>query len=183
MEPRNTDGRTDASNADAYACRLTTVHTLSGLFDSYEEAQLTVHDLEDAGIPHDDVTIIWKASADASEADLTATGAGVGATLGGVGGLLAGMAGFAIPGIRPLMGAGWLVATLAGAAAGGVAGGIIAALIEAGIDEKDAHVFAKGVKRGGALITVRAHEHEVAAVNRILKRHHPRRSRRSPPGI
>ena len=49
----------------------------------------------------------------------------------------------------------------------------MAALIEAGIDEYDAPVFAEGVKRGGALVTVRAHEHEVAAVKQILKRHHP----------
>ena len=147
--------------------------TLSGLFDSYEEARLTVYDLEDAGISSDDITLISKSSADQSEGDLTATGAGVGATLGGVGGLLAGMAGFAIPGIGPLMGAGWLATTLAGAAAGGVAGGIVAALIEAGIDENDAPVLAEGVKRGGALVTVRAHEHEVAAVDQILKRHHP----------
>ena len=52
-------------------------------------------------------------------------------------------------------------------------GGIVAALIEAGIDEDDAPVFAEGVKRGGARVTVRAHEHEVAAVDLILKRHHP----------
>ena len=86
--------------------------TLSGLFDSYEEARLTVYALEDAGISSDDITLISKSSADLGEADLTATGAGVGATLGGVGGLLAGMAGLAIPGIGPLMGAGWLATTL-----------------------------------------------------------------------
>ena len=147
--------------------------TLSGLFDSYEGARLSVYDLEDAGFSSDDITLISKASANPNEADLTVTGAGVGATLGGVGGLLAGMAGFAIPGIGPLMGAGWLAATLAGATAGGVAGGIVAALIEAGIDKNDAPVFAEGVKRGGALVTIRAHEHEVSTINRILKRHHP----------
>ena len=48
--------------------------TLSGLFDSCEEARLTVYDLEDAGIPGDDITLISKASAEPSEADLTATG-------------------------------------------------------------------------------------------------------------
>ena len=103
---------------------------------------------------------------------LTSTGAGVGVALGGVGGLLAGMAGFAIPGLGAVVGAGWLVTTLIGAAAGGVAGGLVAAMIEAGISEKDAHVFAEGVKRGGAMMTVRAHDDEAAEVARILKRHH-----------
>jgi hypothetical protein len=43
--------------------------TLSGLCDGYEEARLTVYDLEDAGISSDDITFISKASADPSEAD------------------------------------------------------------------------------------------------------------------
>ena len=38
----------------------------------------------------------------------------------------------AIPGVGPIVAAGWLVATLAGAAAGGATGGVIGALTQAG---------------------------------------------------
>jgi hypothetical protein len=58
----------------------------------------------------------------------TAEGAGISSAVGGVGGLLAGLGAFAIPGIGPVVGAGWLAATLIGAAAGGVAGGLIGSL-------------------------------------------------------
>ncbi len=145
--------------------------TISVLFDGFDEAKLAVYDLEDAGISSDDIALISRTSDRATDCDLTSTGAGVGVALGGVGGLLAGMAGIAIPGLGAIFGAGWLVTTLVGAAAGGVAGGLVAAMIEAGVSESDAHVFAEGVKRGGAMLTVRAHQDEVALVNGILKRH------------
>jgi hypothetical protein len=63
----------------------------------------------------------------------TAAGAGIGVAVGGVGGLLAGLGTFAIPGIGPVVGAGWLATTLIGAMAGGAAGGIVGSLTEAGI--------------------------------------------------
>ena len=42
------------------------------------------------------------------------TGAGVGAALGGAAGVLAGLGLMAIPGVGPIVAAGWLVSTLAG---------------------------------------------------------------------
>lgn len=149
------------------------MHTLSGLYDDYVEAQLVVRDLEDFGVSSDDITLMSRGSA-ANDADsVKMVGAGVGATLGGTGGLLAGMAGTAIPGIGPAVGVGWLLSALAGAAAGGVAGGLVAALVDAGIDDSEAHVLAEGLKRGAAIVTVRAHEHEVISVSRILSQHSP----------
>ena len=38
-----------------------------------------------------------------------------------------------------------------------------------GIDESDAHVFAEGVKRGGALATARVEEDEFTRANAILQ--------------
>ena len=43
----------------------------------------------------------------------------------------------AIPGVGPVVAAGWLVATAAGAAVGGTADGIIGALTQAGTSEED----------------------------------------------
>jgi uncharacterized membrane protein len=41
-----------------------------------------------------------------------------------------------------------------GAAAGGMAGGVIGALMGAGICNEDAHVYAEGMRQGGALVIV-----------------------------
>ena len=80
-------------------------------------------------------------------------GAGIGATAGGVVGLLTGLGLLAIPGVGPVVAAGWLVATAAGAAVGGTAGGIIGALTQAGTSEEDAYIYAEGVRRGGTLVS------------------------------
>ena len=88
--------------------------------------------------------------------------------LGQDSGLLAGLGVFAIPGIGPVVGAGWLATTLVGAAAGGVTGGIIGAMTDAGVDEADAHVYAEGVRRGGTLVTARVDESEADAATAIL---------------
>jgi hypothetical protein len=149
------------------------MQTLTSLFDSYDQARLTVYDLEEAGIASEDITLVARHQGPDGDGAIKSVGAGVGATLGGAGGLLAGMAGLVVPGIGQAVGVGWLVTALAGAAAGGVAGGIVGALVDAGIDDGEANVFAEGVKRGGALVTVRAHDSEVADVSRILRQHHP----------
>ena len=77
--------------------------------------------------------------------------------MGGAAGLLAGLGLLAIPGIGPVVAAGWLAATAAGAAAGGATGGIIGALSRSPASAKTKpHVYAEGVRRGGTLVTVRA---------------------------
>src|SRR4029450_3203173 len=47
--------------------------------------------------------------------------------------------------------AGWLVATLAGAAAGGATGSIVGALTQAGVGKEEADIYAGGLRRGGAV--------------------------------
>jgi uncharacterized membrane protein len=78
----------------------------------------------------------------------------------------------AIPGIGPVLAGGWLVATVAGALAGAgigaAAGGLIGVLTDAGIPKSDAHVYAEGVRRGGALVSVRVPEERVDAAEEIL---------------
>ncbi|MBA1158993.1 YsnF/AvaK domain-containing protein [Microvirga sp. Marseille-Q2068] len=74
----------------------------------------------------------------------------------------------AIPGLGPVVAAGWLVSTLVGAGAGAAVGGIAGALVDAGVDENDAHAYAEGIRRGGALVTVRASEADVDRIVDIL---------------
>jgi hypothetical protein len=142
--------------------------TVTGLFDSSDEARSAVDALEEAGIPSEHLSIVGP---DGTTAEGAAGGAGIGAAVGGLGGLLAGLGAFAIPGIGPVIGAGWLVAALAGAAAGGVAGGLLGALTDAGLDERDAHVYAEGVKRGGTMVVARVDDNQLDAAAAILDRH------------
>jgi hypothetical protein len=158
--------------------------TIAFLYDNHADAVQTVRDLE-ARLPHDDISIVanngkdrYVASATAHDAASGAgTGAGIGAVVGGGAGLLAGLGILAIPGIGPVVAAGWLAATLAGAAAGAgvgaVSGGVIEAMTSAGVTHEDAHLYAEGVRRGGTLVVVRADESQADAVEAIMRRHNP----------
>jgi hypothetical protein len=95
-------------------------------------------------------------------------GAGIGAGVGGAAGLLAGLGLLAIPGLGPVVAAGWLAATAVGAAAGAATGGIVGALTEAGVSEADAHSYAEGVRRGGTLVSARVADAERSRLEAML---------------
>ena len=155
------------------------MRTITGLFDSRNQAETAVRSLRDAGVPDGDISIITNNvdgshDVDGDEAAKgVGTGAGVGAVVGGTGGLLAGLGMLAIPGVGPVVAGGWLLATaigaVTGAAVGGATGGIMAALVEAGVDEGDAHVYAEGLRRGGTLVTARVEDSRADAAQAILR--------------
>ena len=151
------------------------VHTR--VYDAYAQAERAVRELEAAGIPSQDISIVANQSVrdvnpDADAPSATATGAGMGAAVGGGAGLLAGLGILALPGLGPVVAAGWLAATALGAAAGTAAGGVIGALIDSGTSEADAHVYSEAVRRGGTLLTVRS---DVSGdrIRAVLDRHDP----------
>jgi hypothetical protein len=74
----------------------------------------------------------------------------------------------AIPGIGPVVAAGWLASTAAGAAAGGVTGGVIGAFTSAGEDEPSANYYAETVRRGGSVVSVKADEDKAPAAEAIM---------------
>jgi hypothetical protein len=151
---------------------------LTGLFDRYEDARRAVQDLEAAGMAHRDISIVANDTRGEHHAQLdpaaqdAGAGAGIGAAVGGLGGLLAGLGLIAIPGIGPVVAAGWLVATAAGVAGGALvgaaAGGLVGALTHAGVPERDAHVYAEGVRRGGTLVTAKVDEPLAPTARAIL---------------
>ena len=154
--------------------------TLSGLFDTRADAMAAIEDLVERGIPRADISILSSDSSgwydeDSEEEAGAETGAGIGALAGGAGGLLAGLGILAVPGIGELVAAGWLLSTAFGAAAGaivgGAAGGLVAWLMDNGVDERDAHVFAEGLRRGGTLVTVRVPENRVVAAEATFLKH------------
>ena len=163
--------------------------TISRLYRNYDQAAQAVRDLEAAGVPHKDISIVannadnWydegngvtkRVDRDADgvddRAEGAAAGAGIGAAAGGAAGLLAGLGLLAIPGVGPVVAAGWLVATAAGAAAGGATGGIIGALTQAGVSDEDAHVYAEGLRRGGTLVTARVNDGDTSRLEGVLDR-------------
>lgn len=158
------------------------MRTVTGLFDSYDDARRAVSELETAGVPSSDISIVSHAGDrdrdrdgdDSLAAEGAGTGAGIGAVAGGTGGLLAGLGIMAIPGVGPVVAAGWLAATaagaVAGAIAGGAAGGLVGAMMRAGVPEEDAHVYAEGVRRGGTMVVAKVDEGQVAVAEDILQR-------------
>ncbi|WP_426039349.1 hypothetical protein [Brevundimonas sp. DC300-4] len=168
--------------------------TVTRLFDSHTEALDAVAELEAAGVSHDKISIVsnntdnWHSgSAGGNKGPLggnngdgendVADGAGKGAATGGVlgagAGILAGLGMLAIPGLGPVVAAGWLASTAVGAAvgaaAGGATGGLLGALKEAGHSDDEANVYSEGVRRGGTLVSVKADGDEKERFEAILQ--------------
>jgi hypothetical protein len=150
--------------------------SVTHLFDDYGQAKSAVTALERAGFTSSEVSLVSRYRDDgtlADEATGAGTGAAVGAIAGGGAGLLAALGIIAIPGIGPLVAAGVLATTLAGAAGGTLVGGLVGALTGYGVDEKDAHVYSEGVRRGGTLVTVQTDDARAAEAERILNAQRP----------
>jgi hypothetical protein len=84
--------------------------------------------------------------------------------------LLAGLGLLAIPGLGPVVAAGWLASTALGAAAGAATGGVVGALTQAGISKEDAPIYAGGVRRGGTLVSARVPDADRARLDSVLNK-------------
>jgi len=165
--------------------------TISRLYNDYDAAARAVDELERAGVSASEISIIasnadgWyhrdrpSTTTKRIDRDLDGVddrresadaGAAIGGTVGGVAGLLAGLGMLAIPGLGPVVAAGWLVSMAALGVGGGVVGGIIGALTQSGISEEEANAYAEGVRRGGALVVARVPDAELGRVEAILDR-------------
>ncbi|HEX4158891.1 MAG TPA: hypothetical protein VHY79_10475 [Rhizomicrobium sp.] len=165
--------------------------TISQLYQDYPSAHAAARELEAAGVKSGDISIVannverWdtddrfkhvdaKHDKDRDGVDDRTEGAGIGAGVGGAAvgaaGLAAGLGAIAIPGIGPIVAAGWLASTLAGVVTGGVAGGVIGALAESGVSKEEAGVYAEALRRGGALVVARVPDADVVRCQGILSR-------------
>jgi|JI9StandDraft_2_1071091.scaffolds.fasta_scaffold06328_5 hypothetical protein len=169
-------------------------------FDRARDALLVASDLEAAGVPRADISIMannsedWYRDGELDETRLeshrhvqetkhvvhddrgnaTGTGATLGGLIGGGAGVMAGLGMLAIPGIGPLVAVGWLATAAAGLAAGAVAGGVLGGLVDVltgqGVTKEDATVYVEGVRRGGALVTARIPAAMAQQVEAIMER-------------
>jgi len=161
--------------------------TISRLYNNYGDARAAVQQLEAAGVAHSDISIIasnadnWYNNGKDTfpdrdldgkddRAQAAGKGASIGAAAGGTAGLLTGLGLMAIPGVGPVVAAGWLVATLAGAAAGGATGGALGALTQTGISKDEADVYAEGLRRGGAVVSARVTDNDAARLQAMMDR-------------
>jgi hypothetical protein len=156
--------------------------TVTALYDNYDDAISATRALEDAGIPASEISVVSNNADNRYNPDHTTNaaedagkGAGIGAVVGGIGGLLTGLGLMAIPGVGPVVAAGWLVATAVGAAGGavvgGAAGGLVGSLTSAGVPEHDANFYAEGVRRGGTLVAARVPDGQASLAREILGRY------------
>lgn len=156
--------------------------TISRVYDTYAQARNAVAAVEAAGVPTSEVSLVANRYVSDTYADVddvskasegAGTGAGIGGAVGGGAGLLAGLGMLAIPGLGPVVAAGWLAALAVGAAAGAATGGIVGALIGAGISDEHANVYSESVRRGGTLVSVRVNDNDAARIQAMLDRYNP----------
>jgi hypothetical protein len=171
---------------------ISVMKTVVAMYNTVADAERTVRDLVDRGIPRDQISLVANNQGDlpkqeyitpgetSGAAQGAGVGAGVGAALGGIGGLLIGLGALVLPGIGPVLAAGPLAAALggiagagAGAIAGGATGGLIGALTDMGVTEQQAGYFAEGVRRGGVLVTVQTQDATTPQVKDVMNHNNP----------
>jgi uncharacterized membrane protein len=147
--------------------------TVTGLFDTRDDAQSAVQELIDSGWGQEDIGMV-AARSDSDHPEVTnlaVKDAEKGAVVGGLAGLFLGLSELALPGVGPVLAGGWLVTALLGAGVGAATGGLVGALVELGVSHEEAKHLAEGVRRGGTLVTIKATEDRVGAVEDILRHH------------
>jgi hypothetical protein len=162
--------------------------TITRVYDDYALAEETVRELQGAGLGASNIGLVasnadgWHRPGSKSvspihdkdrdgkddRAEGAATGGGLGAIAGGAAGVAAGLGMIAIPGIGPVVAAGWLAALAAGAVGGGVAGGLIGALVESGTSKENAQLYAEALRRGGAIVTAKVSDDDEAQYAAIM---------------
>lgn len=158
-----------------------------GAFPDRKEANEAVMDLEDAGVPMDDFSVIGQEDADktgnfkdtmseSTTGKVTGGGAAVGGAAGGLAGLIAGAvatAGMFVAGpVVLLAGLGWVaLATVTGGAVGAAAGGIVGALVGLGIPEETAKHHESVIKAGGVLLGVEDNEASENEIRECFEKH------------
>ena len=99
------------------------MQTLTKVYERHDQARQVVRELESAGFAGSSLSMLANKSVSDQYTDVdnvseAGTGAGIGAVVGGTAGLLTGLGLLAIPGLGPIVAAGWLATTALGAEIG-----------------------------------------------------------------
>jgi hypothetical protein len=142
-------------------------HTVSAVFDSYDEAERALHELRRAGVRENALSVIAQRDGKMTETSDGHTtehdehGSIIRGLIGG-GALGAGLgvAALAIPGVGPLAAVGAIAASAVpeaigiGAAVGAAAGGLNEALHKHGVSKEDADYYGERLRQGGIFVSV-----------------------------
>lgn len=162
---------------------------ITRLYDDFYDGQHAILALQRIGVPDSDISLVSRNSdgkqegvnvrepKDHTAGDAAAIDGSIGAAAGGVigaaGGILAGLGLLAIPGLGPVIAAGWLASAAVGAVVGGAiigaAGGLVGALTNAGVSKEEAEVYAEAVRRGGTLISAKVEDDKLASAEAALE--------------
>lgn len=171
MQLRNENALVDVRGSHK---RIIIMRTVSALFSNTLQAKLAVAALVAAGIRTEEISIISSGTGGELTQNATGFAAGTGAVLGGATGLLTGLGLMAIPGLGPIVAAGWLASTLTGAASGAaigdIAGNVYRSLIKAGVSETDANIYCAGIEQGGTFLAVRVCDEQYETAEQILEK-------------
>jgi hypothetical protein len=149
----------------------------AAVFDNRDQAEKAIHELRDAGVPDEAISVIQlhddddsgeRSQRDERDAhvvdtgDDKASGAAKGAATGATVGAIAGLGALLIPGVGPFIAGGALAQALgtAGSAAvasgvvGAAAGGLTGALVDYGFDREHAEYYEQRIREGGVLVAV-----------------------------
>jgi len=151
-----------------------------GLYQTRDQAELSVDRLMAAGFSNDDISVLLQDNQGSKDfahekntkaPEGTTTGVAAGGAVGGTLGLLAGIGALAIPGLGPFIAAGPIMGALAGLGVGGAVGGLIGALVGMGIPEYEAKRYEGHIRAGGILLSVHcATSDEVTRAKDVLTR-------------
>ncbi|CCF83521.1 DUF2171 domain-containing protein [Nitrolancea hollandica] len=143
-------------------------HTVVGVFDDDSLTEKAINALYDAGFAVEQVSLVARGTGASdeipseAEADHAAAGAGRGIAIGGIGGgvlsALIGLGALAVPGVGPVVTAGWIGSILGGAAAGAALGGWIGSMAELNVPKDLAHQYAKQISEGNQIVMVLAEQ-------------------------
>ena len=161
--------------------------TIVALYEELAEARQTVHDLVEAGLDNEDISLVvpdpegrhaailkeGSAAEGNGPQDAAAEGAVAGTIIGGLAGLLLGLSVFSLPALGPVVIAGPIYTTVMGASAGGIGGGLLGSLVAMGVPKKRARYYSEGIRRGHTLVAVAADEDEVDRIQSMMSAHHP----------
>ena len=152
--------------------------TITRIYEQHQQAQTAARELERSDLLSSDVSLLANKDVsdryqEAEDFSRAATNLDTGAIVAGPAARLASVEHVIIPGIGPLIAAGWLASVVLGAATHGESGGIVGALVSAGVHEDHAEAYSEAVHQGRTLLAVRVEEGRLNAVQDILDRHLP----------
>lgn len=136
-----------------------------GIFRDLNAAQQAVSQLRSSGFTTEEINLVSKHTNDsAMEDDSIMDGTMTGGAIGGIGGLMLSAGALTIPGLGPIIAAGPLAATIAGAIGGGITGG----LVDWGIPSDKSEEYNEQVSSGNTLAVIKTPQNKVAQAVQVL---------------